>query len=201
LFALDEQVYTFGKSLTLMQDDALLIKQLQAKEERALSLLYDKYSGALYSVIIKMTRDEALSQDLLQETFITIWDKSHQYNNEKGRFYTWAYRIAKNKVLNYLRKNNILIQTDDLSVYDNKEESETVNRNFLELNGAITKLEAHHQKAIELVYFNGLTHREAHIEMDVPLGTFKSYVQQALKQLRKTYVRIVVFLLLMIDVM
>ena len=58
-----------------MQDDALLIKQLQAKEERALSLLYDKYSGALYSVIIKMTRDEALSQDLLQETFITIWDK------------------------------------------------------------------------------------------------------------------------------
>ena len=184
-----------------MQDDALLIKQLQAKEERALSLLYDKYSGALYSVIIKMTRDEALSQDLLQETFITIWDKSHQYNNKKGRFYTWAYRIAKNKVLNYLRKNNILIQTDDLSVYDNKEESETVNRNFLELNGAITKLEAHHQKAIELVYFNGLTHREAHIAMDVPLGTFKSYVQQALKQLRKTYVRIVVFLLLMIDVM
>jgi len=184
-----------------MQDDALIIKQLQANDERALSLLYDKYSGALYSVIIKMTRDEALSQDLLQETFMTIRDKSHQYNNEKGRFYTWAYRIAKNKVLNYLRKNNILIQTDDLSVYENKEDTETVNRDFIGLNGAITKLEAHHQKAIELVYFNGLTHREAHIEMDVPLGTFKSYVQQALKQLRKTYIRIVVFLLLMIDVM
>ncbi|WP_188373978.1 RNA polymerase sigma factor [Winogradskyella haliclonae] len=184
-----------------MQDDALLIKQLQAKEERALSLLYDKYSGALYSVIIKMTRDEALSQDLLQETFITIWDKSHQYNPEKGRFYTWAYRIVKNKVLNYLRKNDILIQTDDLSVYENKEEPETINRNFLELNGAITKLDAHHQKAIELVYFKGLTHREAHAQMDVPLGTFKSYIQQALKQLRNTYTKIVVVLLLMIDVM
>ncbi|WP_299112844.1 RNA polymerase sigma factor [uncultured Winogradskyella sp.] len=184
-----------------MQDDALLIKQLQAKDERALSLLYDKYSGALYSVIIKMTRDEGLSQDLLQETFITIWDKSYQYNPVKGRFYTWTYRIAKNKVLNYLRKNHILIQTDDLSVYENKEEPETINRNFLELNGAITKLDAHHQKAIELVYFKGLTHREAHAQMNVPLGTFKSYIQQALKQLRNTYTKIVTFLLLMIDVM
>lgn len=192
---------TFGKSLTQMQDDILLIKQLQANDERALSLLYDKYSGALYSVIIKMTGDEGLSQDLLQESFITIWDKSHQYNPEKGRFYTWAYRIAKNKVLNYLRKTDILIQTDDLSVYENNDEPDTINRDFFELNGAITKLEAHHQKAIELVYFKGLTHREAHAEMDVPLGTFKSYIQQALKQLRVNYIKIIVFLLLMIDVM
>ncbi|MBT8244164.1 MAG: sigma-70 family RNA polymerase sigma factor [Winogradskyella sp.] len=184
-----------------MQDDILLIKQLQANDERALSLLYDKYSGALYSVIIKMTGDEGLSQDLLQESFITIWDKSHQYNPEKGRFYTWAYRIAKNKVLNYLRKTDILIQTDDLSVYENNDEPDTINRDFFELNGAITKLEAHHQKAIELVYFKGLTHREAHAEMDVPLGTFKSYIQQALKQLRVNYIKIIVFLLLMIDVM
>lgn len=198
---MDEQEVIFGKSLTQMQDDALLIKQLQTKDERALALLYDKYSGALYSVIIKMTRNETLSQDLLQETFMTIWDKAHQYNPDKGRFYTWTYRIAKNKVLNYLRKKDILIQTDDLSVYKNKEEPETINRDFLELNGAITKLEAHHQKAIELVYFNGLTHREAHAEMDVPLGTFKSYIQQALKQLRNTYTKIVVFLLLLIDVL
>lgn len=194
-------MFTFGKSLTQMQDDALLIKQLQEKEERALSLLYDKYSGALYSVIIKMTQDKGIAQDLLQETFITIWDKSYQYSSEKGRFYTWAYRIAKNKVLNYLRKHEILIQTDDLSVYENKKEPETINGDFLELNGALTKLDTHHQRAIELVYFKGLTHREAHAEMDVPLGTFKSYIQQALKQLRKTYIKIVVFLLLLIDVM
>lgn len=184
-----------------MQYDTSLILQLQDKDERVLSLLYDKYSGAIYSVILKMTRDEALSQDLLQETFITVWNKAYQYNPNKGRFYTWVYRIAKNKVLNHLRKNNILIQTDDLSVYKNKEEPKTVDREFLELNGAITKLDAHHRHAIELVYFKGLTHREAHAEMDVPLGTFKSYIQQALKQLRKTYTKIVIGLLFLIDVL
>lgn len=190
----------FGKSLTKMQDETTLIQQLQNKDERALSLIYDKYSGALYSLILKMTRNEALSQDLLQETFITIWNKSEQYDAEKGRFYTWAYRITKNKVLNYLRKNEILIQRGDLSVYENKEEPETIDQEFLKLNGAITKLDAHHQTAIELVYFNGLTHREAHAQMDVPLGTFKSYIQQALKQLRETYSKTIMLLLYLIDV-
>lgn len=184
-----------------MQDDFTLIQQLQRKDERALSALYDKYSGALYSVIIKMTRDEALSQDLLQETFITIWNKSDQYNAEKGKFYTWSYRIAKNKVLNYLRKKDLLIQTDDLSVYKNKEEPKTIDRDFLELKGAITKLESHHKRAIDLVYFKGFTHREAHVEMDVPLGTFKSYVRQALKQLKDSYIKLGVFVLVMIDVL
>ncbi|WP_132705286.1 RNA polymerase sigma factor [Winogradskyella wandonensis] len=170
-----------------MQDNALLIKQLQAKDERALSKLYDNYSGALYSVILKMIKDEGIAQDLLQETFITIWDKSHQYSAEKGRFYTWAYRIAKNKVLNFIRKRDILIQKEDLSVYKIEEEPVTFDDEFLKLKGAINKLETHHQKAIELVYFKGLTHREAHKDMDVPLGTFKSYIQQALRQLKSIY--------------
>ena len=57
----------------------------------------------------------------------------------------------------------------------------------MKLKGAISQLETHHQNAITLVYFNGLTHREAHEIMGVPLGTFKSYIQQALKQLREIY--------------
>lgn len=180
-----------------MQDDALLIKQLQAGQERALSLLYDKYSGALYSVILKMVKDEAIAQDLLQETFITIWDKSYQYNIEKGRFYTWTYRIARNKVLNFVRKNDKLIQKEDLSVY--KYEDEVVDNKEIEsqLKGAISKLDTHHRNVIELVYFKGLTHREAHQVMGVPLGTFKSYVQQALKKLKGIYGEVLTVLIMM----
>ena len=195
---MDEQIDTFGKSLTLMQDNTLLIKQLQAKDERALSLLYDYYSGALYSVILKMIRDEGIAQDLLQETFITIWEKSHQYSADKGRFYTWAYRIAKNKVLNFIRKRDILIQKEDLSVYKIEDEPVKFDVEFTKLKGAINQLEEHHQKAIELVYFNGLTHREAHEEMKVPLGTFKSYIQQALKKLKANYGSAVAVLFMML---
>lgn len=184
-----------------MQNDAILIQKLKNKDESAFSLLYDKYSGAIYSVIIKMIRDEGKAQNLLQDTFMTVWEKADNYDQNKGRFYTWIYRIAKNKTLNVLRNNDPLIQTDDFSVYNNKEEPISINTEYLELKGVITKLEAHHKEAIELVYFKGLTHREAHLEMDVPLGTFKSYVRQALKQLRATYSKVVSILLLILNVL
>lgn len=182
-----------------MQNDNFLIQQLKDKDERALSLLYDKYAGAIYSVIVKMVRDEGKAQNLLQDTFMTVWNKAESYDANKGRFYTWVFRIARNKTLNFLRKVEPLIQTDDFSVYDSKEEAISIDAKYLELNGAITSLEAHHKEAIELVYFKGLTHKEAHQQMDVPLGTFKSYVRQALKQLRQAYFKTLSVLLLILN--
>lgn len=184
-----------------MSEETNLIKQLQLKDENALATLYDRYSGALYGVIIRMCKDETQAQELLQDTFLTIWEKSSQYDISKGKFYTWAYRIAKNKTLNALRKTQNLIQNEDLSVYKDKTDDEPVESDHLQLKGVIKQLDNHHQKAIELVYFNGLTHREAHIEMDVPLGTFKSYVKQALKKMQSKYVKCIAFLLVLIDVM
>lgn len=183
-----------------MIDDKALIKRLQIKDEKALSILYDNYSRAIYGVIIRMCKDEDAAKNLLQDTFMTIWDKSSSYDFEKGRFYTWAYQIARNKTLNFLRKPNKLIQIEDLSVYESRKEVETNPKDFLKLKGKIKSLEAHHQRAIELVYFNGLTHREAHEEMDVPLGTFKSYIRQALKQLQQSYLKTLTFLMILIEV-
>lgn len=170
-----------------MPNESTLITDLQNGDSRALSALYDNYSGALYGVIIRMCKDEALSQDLLQETFVKIWKNCNSYNPEKGKFYTWAYRIARNTTLNAIRNPSKLIQIEDLSVYTNKAEDEKPDIDLTALNGSMKKLEDHHQRALELVYFQGLTHREAHQEMDIPLGTFKSYIKQALKKLRESY--------------
>ncbi|MBT8253454.1 MAG: sigma-70 family RNA polymerase sigma factor [Bacteroidia bacterium] len=168
-----------------MIEESSIITRLKQKDASALSTLYDKYAGAIYGVILRMCRDENLAQNLLQDTFLKVWEKSYQYDPVKGRFYTWVYRIARNNVLNALRKENDLIQNSDLSVYTNKEAD--VELDFEDLNGGIRKLEPHHKQAIDLIYFKGLTHREAHAVMDVPLGTFKSYIRQALKQLREYY--------------
>jgi len=197
----DELWIYFVKSLTLMSDDKALIIKLQSRDESALGLIYDKYSSALYGVIIRMCKDEDAAKNLLQDTFMTIWEKSESYDFDKGRFYTWAYRIAKNKTLNFLRKTDLLIQVEDLSVYTNRTEEVTDKLDDLKLKGTIKRLDAHHQRAIELVYFNGLTHREAHEEMDVPLGTFKSYIKQALKQLQQSYLKMVTFLIILTEVM
>ena len=184
-----------------MSNDKALILKLQNKDEMALSRLYDNYSGALYGVILRICKDEANAQNLLQDTFMTIWEKSRDYNPEKGSFYTWAYRIARNKTLNFIRKNNQLIQVEDLSVYKDRKEDVKADIDLFKLKGSINKLDVHHQRAIELVYFNGLTHREAHEEMNVPLGTFKSYIRQAIKQLQKAYLTVAAFLLVLIEVL
>ena len=165
------------------KSDLFLIRRLQAGEQSALIGLYDSYSAALYGVILRMTKDEALAQDLLQESFVKIWKNIQSYNPEKGKFYTWAYRIAKNTTLNSLRKSTPLIHSDDLSVYEGKKEE--LPTDYSALNGLLRDLEPHHQQAIDLVYFKGYTHQEAHQEMGVPLGTFKSYVRQAISKLRE----------------
>ena len=183
-----------------MNDNIILIKSLQAKDHKALSKIYELYSGAVYGVILKMCPDQDLAKDLLQETFIKVWDKSHQYNPEKGKFFTWIYRIARNTVLNSIRSKKDLIQNKDLSVYSNKEDVSSVN-NHTELKGSLLKLEEHHREAIRLVYFNGLTHREAHEEMGVPLGTFKSYIRQALKKLKEIYGEELLFILIYIGIL
>lgn len=183
-----------------MDETKELIQRLQNKDEIALSLLYDKYSRALYGVILRMCKDEDMAQNLLQDTFIAIWEKAYRYDFEKGKFYTWAYRIAKNKTLNFLRKSDNLIQVDDFSVYENKTEEATTQLDHLKLKGSIKSLKEQHQKAIELVYFNGLTHKEAHVEMGVPLGTFKSYVSQAIKQLQKAYLALISLLIFLNEI-
>ncbi len=168
------------------KEDVEVIKRIKNKEKDALYLLYDKYSGALFGIILRICRNQTLAEDLLQETFIKIWENIQGYDNDKGRFYTWAYRIAKNTTLNALRKSDMLIQTEDLGVVKDKGTT-TTEVDLDKLNGAINTLEPHHQEALSLVYFRGYTHREANEAMGVPLGTFKSYVRQALQLLRESY--------------
>ena len=167
-------------------DDALLIKEVINKNQLALNQLYTKYGGAIYGVILRIVKEQTVAEEVLQETFIKVWQQIERYDAEKGRFYTWIYRIAKNLALNALRNSSKLIQTEDLGVY--KEEGQKYSNEFsVDIEGALATLSPHHQRALTLVYFEGYTHREANEIMKIPLGTFKSYVRQALKQLREHY--------------
>ena len=178
-----EFYHIFNNAMTKDATDLFLIEQLKNGDKKALYPLYDKYSGALYGVIYRMCRDKELAEDLLQESFIRIWEKIESYEPGRGKFYTWAYRISRNTTLNQLRKSSPLIQEEDLSVYRDIEDK-MPSEHYEQLNGVIKKLEPHHQEAIKLVYFKGFTHKEAHKIMEVPLGTFKSYIRQALLKLR-----------------
>ena len=168
-----------------MQQNQNLIHQLKEQNQDAFSKIYDLYSGAIYGVILKICRSEVLAQEVWQDTFLTVWNKSNLYNEEKASFYTWMYRIARNKSLNAIRSSEKhIIQNEHLGVYTTEEEVRDDDQ-LIDIKGSLHHLKPHHKKAIELVFFRGYTHREAYEEMDVPLGTFKSYIRQTLKNSKR----------------
>lgn len=184
-----------------MQQHQNLIDLVKEKDQEAFTKIYDMYASAIYGVVIKICQSEEVAQEVLQDTFLTVWNKSHLYNKEKASFYTWLYRIARNKSLNAIRNSDkTIIQNENLGVYTNVEEAQNENHST-NIKGSLYQLQDHHRQAIELIYFRGYTHREAHVEMEVPLGTFKSYVKQALKQLKENYGKVSVVLWTLIQVM
>ena len=183
-----------------MQQHQDLIHRLKEKEQEAFTKIYDMYSAAIYGVILKICRSEVIAQEVLQDTFLTVWNKSYQYNEEKASFYTWIYRIARNNSLNALRNSDKrVIQNENPGVYITEEAHKE--DEVYEIEGSLRHLKAHHKRAVELIYFQGYTHREAHKVMDVPLGTFKSYIRQALKQLKENYGKVSIIILTLIHVL
>ena len=90
-------------------------------DKKAISLLYENYSDSLYGVILKVTINEQIAQDALQETFIKVWKNGKKYDSKKAKLFTWLYRIAKNTAIDKLRSfNNRFdkeVQIDKSNVY------------------------------------------------------------------------------------
>ncbi|HKK37902.1 MAG TPA: sigma-70 family RNA polymerase sigma factor, partial [Cryomorphaceae bacterium] len=82
-----------------------ILRLFEEGDVKAMNLLYDNYSDALYGIILRMVGDEAIASDVLQESFVKIWKNSLSYDPAKGRLFTWLVRIVKNKSIDAIRKS------------------------------------------------------------------------------------------------
>ncbi|AGC75624.1 RNA polymerase sigma-70 factor (ECF subfamily) [Nonlabens dokdonensis] len=163
-----------------------IIELLQEKDERAISLIYDQYAAPLYGVILKITRNEAMASDVLQETLIKVWHKSHVYDPEKAKLFTWLFQIARNTALDALRKSKRKsdkeIQIQNRDVYPNEDGIDKEDRDLI--NAQINRLDKKYREVLETIFFKGMTHMEAADYLNLPLGTLKTRLRNALKELR-----------------
>jgi RNA polymerase sigma factor (sigma-70 family) len=167
-----------------------LVFLLRGRDNQAFSYLYDNYSGALYTIILQIIKENELANDVLQEVFINIWRKIESYDATKGRLFTWMLNIARNASIDALRsksyqntQKNQELQDD---VYSNSSGQITqLNVDNIGLKKTLEKLKPEHRVLIELAYFKGYTHEEiAEIE-GIPLGTVKTRIRNSLLQLRE----------------
>ena len=168
--------------------EAELVSLLKQRDRSAFDHLYENYSGALYAVICNIVTDKESGNDILQEVFVKIWRQVAQYDESKGRLFTWMLNIARNASIDHVRSRQFKNSRQNLeltdAVYD-QGDGATFNTDQIGLAKTVAKLPDDYRKLVELAYFKGYTQEEISNLLNVPLGTVKTRLRKALIDLRK----------------
>ncbi len=166
-----------------------LVKALQQKDRAAFSYVYDNYADALYGVIFKVVQSETIAADVWQEAFVKIWKNIGQYQPEKGSLFTWMLNICRNMAIDTLRSKQYRNETQNQPLEDyvykvDAQEQVESKVDHIGLKEVVEKLKPEHKILIDKVYFEGYTQEEVSTELNIPLGTVKTRLRAAIKQLR-----------------
>jgi RNA polymerase sigma-70 factor (ECF subfamily) len=172
-------------------DDTHLVARMQQRDPRALAELYDRYGRVAYSLILRVVRDSGIAEDLVQETFLRVWNRIHGFDGQKGSIGPWLLAVARNRAIDYLRstggRERNAVEYEESghpSLYCDMEKDILSSDKARVVKSAIQKLSPNQRQVIELAYFEGLSQTEMAERMGQPLGTVKTWVRTALKNLR-----------------
>lgn len=171
-----------------MQEDEI-INLLQSGSEKAFEKIYTMYSKSLYGIVFNIIRDETVSEEILQDVFLKIWNNASSYDPEKGRFFTWVLNIARNASIDRLRSKDFRKRNSNLKTenFTDVLESKTNTAGKLDAIGLqkyVDILEPMCKKLIDLLFFKGFTQKESAEELQIPLGTVKTRNRICIDKLR-----------------
>jgi len=179
-------------ALEFGEADPDLAERLKRREPQAMADLYDRYGRLAYSVILRIVRDSEMAEDLVQETFIRIWSRAQAFDSKKGALGPWLLAVARNRAIDYLRSvdgrmarsSYELVEMENPALFANLESQVIASDQASRIREALSKLNASQRNVIELAYFDGLSETEMAEKLGQPLGTIKTWVRTALKNLR-----------------
>jgi RNA polymerase sigma-70 factor, ECF subfamily len=169
-----------------------LLARLQRREPEALAELYDRYGGMVYRLILRMVRDQGIAEDLVQETFLRVWNRVGGFDTGRGAVGPWLLTVARNRAVDYLRYKQRRSESSlDLNEAEHPAlfadmRSDQLNFDLARhIKRALDQLNPKQREAIELAYFEGMSQTEIARRMDQPLGTVKTWMRRALEQMRE----------------
>jgi RNA polymerase sigma-70 factor (ECF subfamily) len=171
------------------RDDAALIARLRAGDENAMADLYDRYSGVVYGVALRVLRDTTAAEDLLQEVFLQLWRRPQSFNADRGRLAPWLAVIARNRAIDMLRKRPPEDDISELPIATavDLEDAAVARLAVDKVRGVLAGLPQEQRKALEMAFFEGMTHTEIAAKTGEPLGTVKTRIRSALLAVRKAF--------------
>jgi RNA polymerase sigma-70 factor (ECF subfamily) len=174
------------------ETDPELAARLKRRDPQALADLYDRYARLAYSLIVRIVRDSGVAEDLTQETFLRVWNHAQAFNSERGTLGPWLLTVARNRAIDYLRSSSgkaalsthEMTETEAPILFANLEQELVSADEARRIREALTKLSGNYRTVIELAYFEGLSQSEMAEKLGHPLGTIKTWMRAALKNLR-----------------
>lgn len=164
------------------------------KAEWAVEKLYERYKRYVYSLAYSMLSDAFLAEDIVQDVFLTLWHKAHAYHEQQGSMKSWLQAITRNRTIDKLRSvahrdyQCIHLQSEDspdpLSPEPEMWEQVWECEQSTYIRKALLQLPPEQREAIELSYFQGLTHAEIASQLQLPLGTVKGRMRLGLRKIK-----------------
>jgi RNA polymerase sigma-70 factor, ECF subfamily len=172
-------------------EDADVVRRLKSRDADVIGELYDRYGRIAYTLIQRIVRDRAVAEDLLQESFLRVWNRAQGFDAERGALGPWILTVARNQALDYIRSVQGRVWSGMSSADSDHPgmfrdwEGEMLDGVQLErVRAAMSKLTDNQRTVIELAYFEGLSQSEMAERIEQPLGTIKTWIRSALKALR-----------------
>ncbi len=169
-------------------------------DRAAFARLYERTSGHLFAVVLRIQRDRAVAEDLLQEIYVSVWKAAASFDTARSQPLTWLTHIARNRAIDSLRRAQAQPRTESLSRDEDDEGPdphealaddgpgplELLGRasDARELSNCLAQLSAAQRQSVALAFFDGLSHAEVAEQLRQPLGTVKSWVRRALLTLK-----------------
>lgn len=173
--------------------DAALVQRLLQRDVNAFEALYDRHSRHVYALVLRILQQASTSEEVVQDVFLQLWRNAAQYDTTRGPFLPWLLTLARNRALDHLRlkserQRRREDQTEEMppvvSVPDYEgslDEKRRANR----VRELMASLNPQQKRAIELAYFEGLSHSEIASALKEPLGTVKSWIRNGLLRLKE----------------
>lgn len=175
-----------------MESEAELLSALKSGKEEALHFVIDKYARAAAGVIFRIVQSAELTEELLKETFVQIWNEAGSYDPAKGRVFTWIISVARKLAIDKTRSAGYKVQqksdASGNSVDGTLAKDLTVQREeAADMGELLERLNMQQKDLIELIYFQGYTQSAVAEKLKIPVGTVKTRVRSAVMELRKFY--------------
>jgi RNA polymerase sigma-70 factor (ECF subfamily) len=183
------QTGIFDTALPPIADDAFLLSLVQSGDEQAVATLFDRYSRIVYSVALRVLSDAAAAEDVLQEVFLQLWRTPGGFTAEGGSLGGWLAVLARNRSIAALRRRRPLELIDAITLAVPSDLAGEAGRNRLaeRARTLFHQLPSVQRKALEMAFFDGLTHREIAEMTGEPAAAVRSSLRNALLALREAF--------------